>query len=285
MYATSRLILEIHFMYRIVMILLLSSMASANNQSLIFIEGSMGYEHGSVKPSLNYGEPKIQSDTRQNNNLLHGQIIDYINGVSSEKASLHGFSGGIHIGGDYYFKNSRAVIGIMIGGALTTTKGSAIFPKAVPFMTEIFGEPQLTSFDISSEPIKFFHKGYIDAALRLGMSFKKVLFFVKLGFARHCISSRIKIMHGEGNYTFINFKKKWTNAALVGAGIDFNVTNNVVLGCAFNYHFCPKVTFKKYNASEYDKICIARFGGIRFKGRMSFVEALVTLKYVFPINR
>ncbi len=241
---------------------------SSNGRLRAFIEGSLGYGKGWINPGIRFEKDPKSVVIAQNAALFSGESVNFLNYVSRRKSAWGGFSGGIHLGIDYRFRDSCATLGGMFGGNLLKVTGTSVFPViTAPFATPGTPISNLSAFYL---PITFYDRGYYDVAVRLGgMFFQSNLhLFFKAGLAWHRVSAEAELAPNE----MLIFRAKYTRATLLGLGVDVQMSPRCFVGGTLNLHVGNMHRLNPVNAASLPGTAILR-------NRAMLLEALVTIKY------
>ena len=124
------------------------------------------------------------------------------------------------------------------------------------------------------EKLRFKNKGYWSTRLRFGPLIQRMFCYVKGGFMMTCMS--MSIQHNSLTRLVVPSRTCWFPGGVVGLGAEFQVTSVCVIGLDFTVNLCSQ---KQMTVAFPDLE-----GAILSNLRPTYTQALVTLKYKFPLK-
>jgi outer membrane immunogenic protein len=127
------------------------------------------------------------------------------------------FDAGGHIGAQYQWR------WLVLGGEAGIYKG--------PYRKDSQASPFYPTEDEWTADISLIAKG----TGRVGFAFKRLLTYVKGGYAGGLVDTRVKYNVGTGVISRDERTLEWHNGWTAGGGIEYAITNHVIIGAEYNY--------------------------------------------------
>jgi hypothetical protein len=197
------------------------------------------------------------------------------------KVHQSGFLVGIETGCDFAISGRpgrRWLLGGFVNGSLSTTRGSALFngeyqypeginpPPLVPIMSPFF------TFE---EKLRIKNKGFWSTGLRFGPTVDRAFIYLKGGFmmTRMTLGGQVNDL----SRLVVPSRSLWFPGAVVGLGIEFNLTPVFVMGVDLTANILSQ---KEMTVAFPDL-----GGAVLVQMHPFYAQALLTLKYKFPARR
>jgi opacity protein-like surface antigen len=254
--------------------------------SKYYVEAALGTStmHSKAKIWNNfYGPGPVRTSLQPT--LLGGPVYDWRigNGLANTTDGSPGFAGSASIGYDCRVPRSFFVWGTFFGGGGTGAHAS------IPYEGDTLTYSSLgTIYSGVRSAIYLSDGGFFTLGGRFGISMGPALAFFRVGWAPHriqCKIQRIGTTATSSGYVDGLQKKSlssWISTLLLGAGVDVNLTRNLILGFLIEAHIggqkdyqFPSGIFMKGSASGYQTI--------RVRAKPFLTQYLITMKYAIPV--
>jgi hypothetical protein len=197
------------------------------------------------------------------------------------KVHQSGFMVGIEMGCDFAVSGKpgqRWLLGWFGNGSFSTTRGSALFNGEYQYpdgIDPITLAPIMSSLVTFQEKLRIKNKGFWSTGLRFGPTVDRAFIYLKGGFmmTRMTVGGQVNDLSRLG----VPSRVVWFPGAVVGLGIEFNVTPVFVMGVDLTANLCSQ---KEMTVAFPDL-----GGAILVQMHPFYAQALLTLKYKFPARR
>jgi opacity protein-like surface antigen len=214
-------------------------------------------------------------------NLLSGPVYVWTlpYGPINTTDGSPGFAGSASIGYDCRLPKSFFVWGAFFGGGGTGAhcsipyKGAAY--SSLPYSNSV------------NSAIYLSDGGFFTLGGRFGISMGPALAFFRVGWAPHRIQCKIQRMGTMATSTgyVTAFQKKslssWISTLLLGAGVDVNLTRNLILGFLIEGHIGGQKDYQ-FPTGIFTNGSGRGYETIRVRAKPFLTQYLITMKYAFP---
>ena len=191
-----------------------------------------------------------------------------------------GFMIGLETGYDFKVSGKREqswLLGWFVNGSLATTRGTANFDGEYQYVQDASDpdNPIMSSWVAFQEKLRFRSKGFWSTGFRFGPTVDRAFIYLKGGFMMSRMTVGIK--RNDLSRIVVPSRVRWFPGGVVGLGIEFQVTHSFIMGVELAANLCT---------SKETTVAFPDLGGaILVQQRPFYGQALLTLKYKFPIRR
>ena len=194
-----------------------------------------------------------------------------------------GFIVGLETGYDFQVSGKRGqswLLGWFVNGALSTTRGSPLFNGEYQYPTGSDPDfnppvPIMSPFVPFEEKLTVKNKGFWSTGFRFGPTVDRAFMYLKGGFVMTRMT--VGVQRHDLTRLFVPSRSIWLPGGVVGLGIEFSVTPVFIMGV--------DLTANMFTAKQMTVAFPDLGGAILTHMRPFYGQAMVTLKYKFPVRR